>query len=471
MIDAVYLLVLGLLGIFGLHRSWLVWTYLRRTPTSTSTRTSTEPSPVVTVQLPIFNELAVAERLIDAVAAIRWPRLEIQVLDDSEDETVEICARKVAELREKGIDAVHVRRGTRQGFKAGALQNGLHTAKGELICIFDADFLPDPDVLERAVPAFSDLRVAMVQLRWGHLNREASWLTRAQALLLDGHFAVEHGARHAAGRFFNFSGTAGVWRRAAIVDAGGWQHDTLTEDMDLSYRAQLRGWRFVYLDGAEVPAELPADMAAFRSQQFRWAKGQTQVARKLLPSVVRARLPLAVKLEAGFHLANNVAYILLLALGLLMLPQVVAGGPPPGGAALEALVLAVGTGSVAAFYLAARGGRALSELPLVMALCCGLALSQSRAVVEALAGRASGFVRTPKRGAGGPVYPSPPSRLPLVELTLAGYFALTAALAAAGGRWATLPFALLFAAGFAAVALASGKKNGPSAEPMGRGLQ
>ena len=245
------------------------------------------------------------------------------MLDDSTDETQEICKRKVEDLARRfpELEVEYIHRVDRSGFKAGALQNGLRTAKGEFVLIFDADFLPLPDILERAIDHFSDPRVAVVQCRWEHVNRDFSALTEVEALMLDGHFIMEHAGRNWSGRFFNFNGTAGLWRRAAITDAGDWQHDTLTEDMDLSYRAQLRGWKFVYLPEIAAPAELPVEMSAFKSQQFRWAKGSVQVALKLLPTILRSNATFAQKLEAFFHLTNNLAYPLLLLLSILLLPN------------------------------------------------------------------------------------------------------------------------------------------------------
>src|SRR5262245_13745100 len=320
-----YLVVLLVLAVYGFHRSHLVHLYYKYRDRKPKAAGAYAELPAVTVQLPLFNEMYVARRLLDAVAAIRYPRdrFQIQVLDDSTDETQEICRRKVAELQVRfpDLDVEYVHRSDRSGFKAGALDNGLRTAKGELILIFDADFLPQPDVLERTVDHFVDPKVAVVQCRWEHLNRDFSPLTEAQALMLDGHFIMEHAGRNRSGRFFNFNGTAGIWRRAAIVDAGGWQHDTLTEDMDLSYRAQLRGWRFVYLPEIATPAELPVDMAAFKAQQFRWAKGSVQVGKKLLPRILRSNVTLAQKTEAFFHLTNNFAYPLLMLLSLLLLPN------------------------------------------------------------------------------------------------------------------------------------------------------
>src|SRR5665213_2196500 len=291
-----YLGVLLILAFYGFQRSSLVWQYYRNRYRRPRPLGRFSELPAVTVQLPLFNEMYVVERLLDSVATIRYPRdrFQIQVLDDRTD---------------------------RSGFKAGALQNGLHTAKGEFILIFDADFLPLPDILERAIDHFSDPKVAVVQCRWEHVNRDFSALTEVQALMLDGHFIMEHAGRNWSGRFFNFNGTAGLWRRAAIADAGDWQHDTLTEDMDLSYRAQLRGWKFVYLPEIAAPAELPVEMSAFKSQQFRWAKGSVQVAIKLLSTILRSNATFAQKSEAFFHLTNNLAYPLLWLLSILLLPN------------------------------------------------------------------------------------------------------------------------------------------------------
>ncbi len=450
---ALYVVVLAVLGVYAAHRLVLVALYFRR-------RAAPAPPPpadppAVTVQLPLYNEASVAERLLDAAAAIDWPRdrLDIQVLDDSTDETTALVAAKVAELRARGVAATHVRRGERTGFKAGALEHGLRSARGELLAVFDADFVPGPDVLARTTGCFANPAVGMVQARWGHLNREDSLLTQAQALLLDGHFVLEHGARARAGCFFNFSGTAGVWRKQAIVDAGGWHADTLTEDMDLSVRAQLRGWRFAFLPDVVVPAELPADMNALRTQQFRWAKGQVQVARKLGGAVARARLPLLKRVDALFHLTSNVSYVFLFA-ACLLLPWTV-------GASFPAPVFLGATASVAAFYALAQreiGGGALAALaraPLLMAVCAGLSAHQSRAVLEALAGRASPFVRTPKTGGRPARYRATRSRAFALELAVGAYLLGGAVVAASARAFSTLAFLLVFAGGFVYVGASS----------------
>ena len=471
-----YLVILLALAFYGFHRSSLVYLYYRNRDKRPRAAGTFSDLPAVTVQLPLFNEMYVVERLLDAVAEIRHPRdrFQVQVLDDSTDETQEICRRKIADLRARyaDLDIEYIHRVDRSGFKAGALENGLRTAKGEFILIFDADFLPQADVLERSIHHFLDPQVAVVQCRWDHLNRDFSPLTEVQALMLDGHFMMEHAGRNRSGRFFNFNGTAGIWRRAAIADAGGWQHDTLTEDMDLSYRAQLRGWRFVYLPEIAAPAELPVEMSAFKSQQFRWAKGSVQVAKKLLPTILRSNATWAQKSEAFFHLTNNLAYPLLLVLSILLLPNL-ALRPHHGWREVLTIDLPLFFGttlSIASFYLASQreiallrppGTRARSQwlvvrrLPLVMSIGIGLCVNQTRAVMEALFGRETEFVRTPKHGIRGRLetwsskkYRSAKSITPFIELGMAGYFAVAMAVAADHGHNLSMPFLALFLCGF-----------------------
>jgi cellulose synthase/poly-beta-1,6-N-acetylglucosamine synthase-like glycosyltransferase len=354
-----YLTVLGGLGLWGVHRLEFLRRYRALPAAAVNATAHAAELPVVTVQLPIFDERTVAAQLIDACARLDWPRdrLEIQVLDDSRDETCAIVDARAAHWRGTGLDVQVLRRERRDGYKAGALAAGLRAARGELIAVFDADFTPAPDFLRRLAGAFADRRVGMVQARWQHRNRDASLLTRAQAVLLDGHFVVEHGARAALGVFFNFNGTAGVWRRQAILDGGGWQADTLTEDLDLSYRAQLAGWRFVYAPQVTCDAELPPDLAAFRSQQRRWARGSVQVARKLLPRLWRSRQRARVKLEAVAHLIGNAGYPLVLALAVMQPAVVTLHGRVPWWLSLGAF--AVTTASAVAFYDA--GQRALGR--------------------------------------------------------------------------------------------------------------
>ncbi len=376
-----------------------------------------------------------------------------------------------------------IRRADRTGYKAGALQHGLREAKGELVAIFDADFVPARDFLRRMVPSFAEPRVGMVQARWGHLNENASALTRAAALLLDGHFVLEHTARHRSGRFFNFNGTAGIWRRDCIEDAGGWQHDTLTEDLDLSYRAQLRGWRFVFRPDVVVPAELPSDMRSYKTQQLRWATGSIQTARKLGASIVRADLPWWVKLESFFHLGANGAYALVLLLAILLPANVALRGR---GTLHEWLILdlpifALAMGSVTFFYAVAaretgeRPGRFLLRLPILFALGIGLALNQTRAVVDGLRSGPGVFVRTPKSGSRGRARGvrlgsdrAPLGWLPWLELAFALGYGAAIVVTVALGYWASVPFLALFGAGFGFVALGSilPETPGPVAEPL-----
>ena len=480
-LTALYLTILLALAVYGFHRSLLVFLYYRHRDRHPKVIGTYAELPAVTVQLPLFNEMYVAERLLDSVALIRYPRdrFQIQVLDDSTDETRDICLRKIAALKDlyPELDIEYLHRTDRSGFKAGALENGLRTAKGELVLIFDADFLPTPDILERTVHHFVDPGVAVVQCRWEHINRDFSALTEAQALMLNGHFIMEHAARNRSGRFFNFNGTAGLWRRAAIVDAGGWHHDTLTEDMDLSYRAQLRGWRFVYLPEIEAPAELPVEMSAFKAQQFRWAKGSIQVARKLLPRILRSNATFAQKTEAFFHLTNNFAYPLLLMLSLLLLPNLVVRTTHGVREVLMIdLPLFFGTTlSIASFYLASereiarlRGDTShgpwhtLRHLPLVLSIGIGLCVNQTRAVIEAMMGRETEFVRTPKHGIRGKLekwtgkrYRAARSLTPVAELLMAVYFLVAVNVAVEHGHYLSVPFLLLFLFGFGYVGTVS----------------
>src|SRR5579872_4681933 len=468
-----YFAVLLVLAMYGLHRSHLVLTVLRnRRPLRALQEgvpaldagglDARSDLPRVTIQLPLYNEATVAARLLDHVAAVQWPRhlLEIQVLDDSTDETRSLVRRKVDALRDRGLDVAYIHRVERVGYKAGALDNGLKVAKGDLVAIFDADFLPQPDFLRAVVPHFMvDDRVGMVQARWGHLNREHSILTRTQALMLDGHHLVENRARSAAGWLFNFSGTGGIWRREAIAGAGGWQHDTLTEDLDLSYRAQLAGWRFVYRENVVTPAELPEDIGAFRAQQFRWAKGTVQTARKLLARVIRAELTPMQRIEAVFHMTPHFAYPLMVFLSVLLLPALVLmPATNPRTMLMIDLPLVVGTtGSLAAFYSMAETAQgrssldALRRLPALLALGAGLAPHLSKAVWEGLHSMSGEFIRTPKKGTLQGRYRAA-ADLPLVEIALCLISGASVVASLETGHWFATPFAMLFAFGYGYVA-------------------
>jgi cellulose synthase/poly-beta-1,6-N-acetylglucosamine synthase-like glycosyltransferase len=421
--------------------------------------------PRVTIQLPIYNERYVVDRLLEAAATVDYPRdrLEVQVLDDSTDETRTLVERKVADLRERGVDVALVRRPSRDGFKAGALQHGLEIAKGDLLAIFDADFVPPPGMLREIVPHFEDERVGMVQARWEHLNRDYSFLSRAQAISLDGHFLVEHTARMSGHRFFNFNGTAGILRKACVRDAGGWHSDTLTEDLDLSYRAQLRGWRFVFVPQVACPAELPVEMNAFKAQQHRWVKGSIQVARKLLPGIWRSDLPVGVKVDATFHLTYNAAYVALFVLAIIVYPVVLARYESRSlwFTVADTILLVAATLPVLAYFiyaqkLARRGSwRELRYVPLVMSLGIGLAVNNTRAVLEGLFGSGGTFHRTPKfhierprDGWRGKLYRSSWDAWGLLELALGLYFAWTVYSLAHAGLYAPIPFFGLYLFGF-----------------------
>ena len=428
-------------------------------------RSSDDVVPFVTVQLPIYNEMYVVERLIDAVARLDHPRdrFEIQVLDDSTDETQQIVTRAVARWASSGINIHHLHRRARAGYKAGALASGLRRARGELIAIFDADFVPPADFLTRALPALRDPRVGMVQARWGHLNQEYSLLTRIQSMLLDAHFVLEHGARSRGECLFNFNGTAGVWRRQAIETAGGWQDDTLTEDLDLSYRAQLAGWRFVFLPDLVASAEVPVEMNSFKIQQYRWAKGSIQTCKKVLPAVLKSDLPVRVKAEAFFHLTANFNCPLMLMLSVVMVPAlfVRAATGAQGMLMVDIPMFCVATLSVINFYaLSQRAIRRdwiaqLRYIPLAMAVGIGLSVNNTRAVLDALSGGRARFVRTPKYGIvhrhdhwSTKRYRQSFVGQPFVELGLGLYFTVGVLYAASSAMLAVLPFLCLFQVGF-----------------------
>jgi len=453
-----YYLVLSTLAVYSIHRFYLV--RLRRRSPEPS-RITAAIFPPVTIQLPLYNEPAVAERLLNAVAAIEYPgRLDIQVLDDSTDDTPSIVAACVEEMRARGICVEHIRRSSREGFKAGALAEGLRRSDSDLFAVFDADFVPPPDVLLRAVPYFADAGVGMVQMRWTHLNREQSLLTRVQALFLDAHFAVESAARNFGGRFFNFNGTAGVWRRDAIEDAGGWSSSTLTEDLDLSYRAQLAGWEFVFLSDVEVPAELPAALSGFQDQQHRWTKGSIQTARKLLGEILRSGFRGVVKTEAAFHLTNNCAYLLSVLLALLIVPAMHIRYEHDllWTFFIDLALFLASSGSVLLFYRegqrwAGRPAPRWRELFAVLPVGVGMSVRNAIAVVEGLLEEGGYFKRTPKAGTTHrPHRPYRPYRA-YGELSLAIYFAAVVVVFAAEDRWISLPFLTLFASGYGYFAL------------------
>ncbi|PYT14941.1 MAG: glycosyl transferase family 2 [Acidobacteria bacterium] len=463
-----YFAVLIVLSCYGLHRYEMIRGYwkhrksLRAHPAQRFT-----DLPRVTVQLPIYNEQYVVERLIEETSKIDYPRhlLQIQVLDDSTDETHPFTRRLVEDYRAAGVPIEYIHRSHREGYKAGALQNGLKTATGEIIAIFDADFVPPADFLMRTVHFFADPKVGMVQTRWGYLNRHYNLLTEVQAMLLDGHFVLEHVARSGGGMFFNFNGTAGILRRSMIEDAGGWQHDTLTEDCDLSYRAQLKGWRFIYVPSIECPSELPVETYGFQVQQSRWAKGLTQVAIKLLPTILRSNLPRRVKAEALFHLTPNISYPLMIVVSALMLPVMIVRFYMGWFqmVVIDLPLIAASFWSISAFYVIAHRElfpknwkRAFLFLPALMAAGVALTIINSRAVIEALVGYKTGFARTPKYAIGGQgkvhleniKYRRRSGWLPYAELAVGSYFLGMVIFAIESYNFLAIPFLLLFVGGY-----------------------
>ena len=468
-----YLSVLLVLSAYGVHRYFIIYLFLknRKKETLPLSRFVGE-LPIVTVQLPIFNEVYVVGRLLKSVSELDYPRdkLQIQVLDDSTDDTRELTERCVNQLQSRGFNVERIHRIDRTGFKAGALEGGLASAQGDFVCILDADFVPQPDLLQKTIHFFTDPNVGMIQTRWGHLNRTYSLLTRVQAMFLDGHLLLEQTARSRSGRFFNFNGTAGLWRTSCIQEAGGWQHDTLTEDLDLSYRAQLAGWKFIFLPDVITPAELPVDMNGFKSQQHRWTKGSVQTCKKLLPTIWRSRLPLPLKIEATAHLTSNFAYLLLACLCVLLHPSV--GGPQSGW--LRVLLLDVpifftASLSVAAFYICAQRElyprtwmKEILLLPALLALGVGLSLNNARAVLEAVFNHQSDFARTPKYGIERKKQPwrkckymPLKSLLPLAEMAFALYFSYFLYFAVSHRQYFSVPFLAMFQIGFLYVSVSS----------------
>jgi cellulose synthase/poly-beta-1,6-N-acetylglucosamine synthase-like glycosyltransferase len=474
MILVPYFVVLIILAFYGSHRYLLLYKYHRnRRNGPPAPDGPLDPLPRVTVQLPVYNERYVVERLIEHACRMEYPRelLEIQVLDDSTDDTVALARECVERYAKLGHPIRYLHRQNREGYKAGALAEGMQSATGEFIAIFDADFLPPQDFLQRTLPYFAASKIGMVQTRWSYINRSYSWLTQVQAILLDGHFVFEHGARSRSNCFFNFNGTAGVWRRTAIEEAGGWQHDTLTEDTDLSYRAQLRGWKFLYLPEVECLSELPVEMNAFKTQQARWAKGLIQTGKKLLPTILRSDVPRHIKVEAFFHLTANICYPLMSILAGLILPAIIVRFYQGWFQMLyiDLPLMIAATGSVSTFYLSSQRvlfpgewKRKLRYLPFIMATGIGLTITNTFAVLEALFGAQSEFVRTPKyriEGARGHffknVYRHRTRWVAVVEVLIGCYFAFTVYFALGNENYGTAMFLCLFVVGYLGTGLIS----------------
>jgi cellulose synthase/poly-beta-1,6-N-acetylglucosamine synthase-like glycosyltransferase len=463
-----YFGILGILSIYGLHRFRIIHTYFKHREKAVSDPPGHfEQLPRVTIQLPLYNERYVLERLIDEVVRIEYPKelLQIQVLDDSTDDTSAFAEALCERYKNIGHPIEYLHRDNREGFKAGALQEGLKSATGEFVAVFDADFIPPVDFLTRTIHHFANPKIGVVQTRWAYLNKDFNFLTEVEALLLDGHFILEHGARSRAGHFFNFNGTAGILRREMIDDAGGWQHDTLTEDSDLSYRAQLKGWKFVYLPGLECPSELPVEIHGFQVQQFRWAKGLTQCAKKLLPSVLRSKIPASAKFEAVMHLTPNISYPLMIVVSALMLPVMIVRFYMGWWQmlVLDFPLIVASFWSLSAFYVIAQRElhpkswkRSIMLLPMLMAVGVGLTLINTRAVLEALFGVKSGFVRTPKYAIEGnqqkrmtvKKYKGRSGWLPYFELACGSYFLYMCWFAVSTHNFASLPFLTLFVGGY-----------------------
>ena len=462
-----YFAVMILLSFYGVHRYTMCYRYFKH-------KKNYDPNPPqhftelprVTVQLPIFNEQFVIDRLIEAVCAMEYPRerLEIQVLDDSTDETEQVAAGIVNRYAALGHPIVYLHRTNRHGFKAGALDEGLKVAKGEFVAIFDADFVPPPDWLMKVIHHFAEPDVGMVQTRWAHLNRDYSMLTQIEAILLDGHFVLEHGSRVRTGEFFNFNGTAGMWRRKAIEDGGGWQHDTLTEDTDLSYRAQMAGWRFKYLPEVECPSELPIEMTAFKTQQARWAKGLIQTSIKILPTVFRSKMPWRAKFEALHHLTCNLSYPLMVVMSAFLMPAMICRFYQGWFQMLliDVPLFTASSFSIAVFYMMSQRElfpktwkKTILYLPLLMAVGIGLTVTNTKAVMEALFGIKSAFVRTPKYRVAQKGQKSQAAKYrkrlklaPWIELLLGFYFFLAILYTFSNQNYFTAPFLILFVVGY-----------------------
>jgi cellulose synthase/poly-beta-1,6-N-acetylglucosamine synthase-like glycosyltransferase len=474
-----YVAILISVAIYGFHRYLLVYLYMKHRHKGYLPKAKFDELPRVTIQLPMYNEDLVAERIIKSTCQIDWPaeKLLIQVLDDSTDHSAEIARRAVEEMAAKGHPIVYIHRKNRVGYKAGALAEGLKEASGEFVAIFDADFLPPKDILHNVIHYFTEDKIGMVQVRWDHLNRNASLLTKSQAIFLDGHFVIEHTARNRSGRFMHFNGTAGVWRRTTIDDAGGWQHDTLTEDLDLSYRAQIKGWQFVYLPQFCAPAELPPEMISFKQQAHRWTKGSVQTCIKLLPGILRSRsLPWRIKEEAFFHLTNTFVYPLMVLLTLLMYPTFFNYFAPFkahtwGHWIFSASLFVLATCSASTFFVFGQrelfgreaGWKSLMYLPLLMGLGVGISLNNTKAVLEAIWGaikkKPSEFVRTPKYGVtssaagttfrAGRVFTLHRLALPIIEIAFGCYMSSCIMISLLYGfGQGSVPFLLIFAGGY-----------------------
>ncbi|MCL1077735.1 glycosyltransferase [Parashewanella spongiae] len=471
-IIAVHFFLLVILCLFGLHRLSMVVRWFKYRTFKPETPKVFKELPKITVQIPLYNEVLVAQRIVDSIVLLEYPKdkLQIQIVDDSTDDTSRVIAERVDFFQQQGINIQHVQRTNRHGFKAGALKEAMDSATGEFIAIFDADFIPTPNTLLKSINHFTQPDIAMVQFRWEHLNRRSSLLTKIQAIMLDAHFGLEQHVRCASNMLFNFNGTAGIWRTTAIIDAGHWSADTLTEDLDLSYRAQLAGWKMLYLNDLTCPGELPADMNAFKSQQFRWAKGGVEVMMKMLPTVWKSKLPVTKKIESSFHLANNLAYFIMLIDTLIFLvPSLYLRDQYDflniWWVDIPLLLLSSG-GHLAYLYfgqhvLGRSRSRAFIKLPSLMMLGIQLAINNSKAGVEGLFGKKTEFVRTPKTGeleqgsepsrnsnSNKQTYRAIPPKGALFEIAIAVIYSIVFLWAVTHQHWFMLPFLFILTLGF-----------------------
>lgn len=497
----VYVVTLTLLAIYGWHRYVLVYLYYKYRHNAPECAGQFDELPKICVQLPMYNERYVARRIIKYACDLDYPKdkLQIQVLDDSTDETVQIAEQTVRQLQADGFDIQYIHRNDRTGFKAGALENGLKHSDAEFIAIFDADFIPTPEILRSTIHYFTDPKIGMAQSRWDHVNRDHSLLTKSQAILLDGHFMIEHTARNRSGRFMSFNGTAGIWRRSCIDEAGGWQHDTVTEDLDLSYRAQLKGWKFIFLPQVIAPAELPPEISAFKQQQYRWTKGGAQTAKKLLPQIFRSSVHWKIKLEAFFHLTSCTVYSYIVILSLMLFPALymrltIFPDSLASKIFFDVSLFLLATCSASTFYLCSqreifhRWRDKIKYLPFLMALGIGISISNTLAAIEGFFGSKGGeFIRTPKFGFDSAhddkwrqklktFQRSKRTCIPFIEMAFGFYMVGCIAMCATYGRAPlSMPFLVLFATGFFYVSITSlmaqyqrspRTKEQPSFEPL-----
>jgi len=469
-----YLTVLSILFFYGMHGFFLVYLYNKFKDVKYEPKGKFEELPKVCIQLPTYNEAFVVDRLIDTVCKMNYPKdkMEIQVLDDSTDETQDVLKKIVAEKKKEGFNIIYHHRNNRFGYKAGALKVGLEMTDAEYVAIFDADFIPNPEFLNRTIHYFTDPKVGMVQTRWEHLNDEYSLLTRAQALALDGHFVIEQQVRNKAGFFINFNGTAGIWRKACIIDAGNWHPDTLTEDLDLSYRAQLKGWKFIFINDFTSPSELPIEINALKNQQFRWTKGAIETAKKILPLVWKSNISLKLKLYSTFHLTMNIVFPLIVTAGLLAVPLVYVkntGNYDEYFAFMSIFTLAFISSFLMYMYsqkdVYPDWKRRIYLFPVFMAGSMGFALNNTRAVIEGLLNKKSEFVRTPKfRIETDADNPHPKKKkyavtkispMIILELLLAIWALFGIALAAYYTEIAAIPFLSMYFLGYGVIAIMS----------------